>query len=148
MVSLSSHDCILGGQYFFKVNISWFPWLFSNSNNSQTRAPPSQLFYPCIYNPLWTSLLWTCLCPLKQISIFSKHLHKSNKNYVVKKLGHYFPTANYIYIKCMEGQKRTADLNTFDLLKQTTYLNYKKDSLTQEFLRNFAKPQMWDFILQ
>lgn len=42
----------------------------------------------------------------------------------------------------MGGQKRTADPNTFDLLKQTTYLNYKTDLLTQEFLRNFAKPQM------
>lgn len=70
------------------------------------------------------------LCPLKQISVFSKHLRKSNKNYVIKKLRHYFPTANYIYIKSMEGQKRTADPNTFNLLKQTTYLNYKKDLLT------------------
>lgn len=47
----------------------------------------------------------------------------------------------------MGGQKRTADPNTIDLLKQMTYLNFKKD-LTQEFLRNFAKPQMWDFTLQ
>lgn len=68
----------------------------------------------------------------------------------MKRLAHYFPIGNYtyIYIKCMEGQKRTADPNTFNLLKQMTDLNYKKDLLTQEFLRNFAKPQMWDFTVQ
>lgn len=55
-----------------------------------------------------------------------------NLTRIKKRLAHYFPTGNYtsIYIKCMEGQKRTADPNTFNLLKQMTYLNYKEDLLT------------------